>query len=106
QGKHNPAWMAKFLASFAEQGIVAVACRAAGVSRKTLYQRRTTDEQFKAAFDHAELDAADALEAEAVRRATQGTRRVKFDKDGEPLQFEGKTYIEHEYSDHLLLALL
>jgi len=50
-----------------------------------------------------------SLEEEAIRRARDGVRRMKFNpKTGEPYidPETGKPYLEHEYSDNLMLALL
>lgn len=52
--------------------------------------------------------AATNLEDEALRRAKDGLRRLKFGKDGLPLNDPetNKPYTEYEYSDTLLMFLL
>lgn len=89
---------ADFLESFAQTGNVSASCRAAGIHRSTVYQWQEIDDQFAAAFRQAEIEAVDALETEARRRAT-GYDTTIVDKDG----------AEHtvtKYSDVLLIFLL
>src|SRR5262249_34293461 len=86
------------------------------------YQVRKEDEAFALAWDDALEEAADALELEARRRACEGLRKVKF-HNGEPIMVpalgpDGRPlvtadnqpvlvpYVEHEYSDVLLIFLL
>lgn len=105
-----PDWAPRFLAALAETGNVTAAARAAGVNRDTFYQRRDADEDFARAAAQSLETATDALELEARRRAHDGCPRVKFHK-GEPLAVPGPggepvPYVEHEYSDTLLIFLL
>ncbi len=95
-----------FLEALAETGIVSVAAKIAGITRARAYQVRNRDPDFASAWDAAEEEAADRLEAEAWRRAVDGTAeplvsagKVVRDDDGAPLAIR-------RYSDHLLLALL
>jgi hypothetical protein len=62
-----------FLAAFAQQGNVKGACEAAGIARCTHYAWLESDPDYKRAFNDAKEDAADALEAEARRRAFAGS---------------------------------
>ena len=61
-----------FLQALAATGVVAAACRAAGVSSTTVYQRKRSDADFAAMWDNAMEDAADEMEIEARRRAIDG----------------------------------
>lgn len=61
-----------FLADYAEWGNVRHACEAAGIARMTLHQWKEHDEAFLLAYHQAELDADDALRAEARRRGMVG----------------------------------
>ena len=61
-----------FLRALAETGIVTIAAGAAGITRARAYQVRQQDQGFATAWDEAEQRAADALEAEAWRRAVSG----------------------------------
>jgi hypothetical protein len=95
-----------FLATLAETGIVSAAASIAGITRARAYQVRKQDPGFALAWEGAEESAADALEAEAWRRAVDGVPeplvsagRVVRDDDGQPLAIR-------RYSDNLLLALL
>jgi hypothetical protein len=96
----------RFLKALAEAGIVTVAVEFAGTSRTRVYELHKRDTAFAEAWEEAEEQAADALEAEAWRRAVAGVPeplvsagRVMRDDDGQPLAIR-------RYSDTLLLALL
>lgn len=120
--KKRPRWVKAFLAALAESGNVRFACEAADVSRATVYALRSADEAFAAEWAQAQEEAADLLELEARRRAYEGLRRVKFDR-GRPImvpaigadglamrndagEIEMIPYVEHEYSDTLMIFLL
>lgn len=62
-----------FLATYAQVGNIRHACLAVGIARRTHYDWLETDPAYKAAFEQAGEDAADALEAEARRRAFEGS---------------------------------
>lgn len=76
------AWFTPFLEALADTGNVSQACRSAGVSTTTVYALKKKDADFAAAWDQAEEDAADTLEAEARRRAVQGVQ--------EPVVYQGQ----------------
>ncbi len=120
--KKRPRWAKAFLAALAESGNVRLSCEAVGIQRWTAYDLRSSDEAFAADWSSALEESADLLEQEARRRAYEGLRRVKFDrgipimvpvvgpdglvvkdKDGKP---ELVPYVEHEYSDTLMIFLL
>jgi hypothetical protein len=117
-----PDWAPAFLAALAVTGNISDACQAAGVkARSTFYERRDNDNAFAALAAEALETSTDALELEARRRAHDGLRRVKFHQgepimvqalgpDGRPLKARGQPvlvpYVEHEYSDTLLIFLL
>lgn len=120
--KKRPRWAKAFLSAMTESGNVRLACEAAGIQRRTAYDLREADETFLADWEHAQEEAADLLEQEARRRAYEGLRRVKFDR-GKPIMVpaigadglmvkdqsgnpEMVPYVEHEYSDTLLIFLL
>ncbi len=95
-----------FLRALADTGIVTIAAGIAGITRARAYQVRKEDLDFAAAWEDAEGRAADALEAEAWRRAVTGVQepvvssgKVVRDDDGQPIAIR-------RYSDMLLLALL
>lgn len=78
---------------------VTEAAKAAGVARRTAYEWRDADERFRAEWDDAEQEAADALEREAWRRAVEGTDK--------PVTYQGViTATFREYSDRMLELLL
>jgi len=78
----------RFLTALAETGIVSVAAKIAGTSRTRVYELRNRDEAFTAAWEDAEERAADALEADAWRRAVDGVP--------EPLVSAGKVVRDDE----------
>lgn len=67
--KRRRDWRPTFLGTFAGTGIVLVACHAAGISRTQAYRERQRNSSFAQAWDRADEDATEALEAEARRRA-------------------------------------
>ena len=66
-------WRPAFLAALADCGVVRYAAEEAGVSRRTAYRAREADESFRDGWDDALQAGADALEAEARRRALSGS---------------------------------
>ena len=99
-----------------------MACDAVDIERSTAYDLRHSDETFAAEWETALERSGDLLELEARRRAESGVRRLKFHNgalikvqaespDGMPLTNEDGTpfmvpYVEHEYSDTLMIFLL
>lgn len=92
-------WGEAFLTALASAGNVSKAAAHAGVSRQAAYLRRAEDRAFAARWDDAVEQSTDTLEAEAVRRARDGTDRPVY-QSGE--------LVGHvrEYSDTLLIFLL
>ena len=95
-----------FLRALADSGIVSLAAGIAGITRARAYQVRKADLVFAAAWEEAEEQAADRLEAEAWRRAVAGipeplvsAGKIVRDDDGEPIAIR-------RYSDNLMIALL
>lgn len=88
-----------FLEALAHSGNVTEACGQSGLSRATAYRLRRADEAFAAAWSEARETGTDALEDEAVRRATQGVEEQVF-YGGE------RVGTQRKYSDALLQFLL
>jgi hypothetical protein len=65
--------MPAFLLGFRNSGNVRASCQAAGISRKEAYKQRTKSVRFREAWDEALDDAVDVLEAEAWKRARNGS---------------------------------
>jgi len=102
-------WADGYLAALAETCHCGRACEAVGIVYSTVWRRRQSDPEFEAAYQDALKMGAELLEAEAVRRAKEGLRRLKFNPKTGEAYFDpetGKPYVEHEYSDTLMLALL
>jgi Helix-turn-helix domain len=89
----------RFLDAYASTGNLSAAARLAGVNRTTVYQWEEHDETFAAAFREAGIQATEALEREAWRRAKDGIP--------EPVFQHGKLVgTIQRYSDQLLMFLL
>ena len=88
-----------FLAAIAETGNVSLACKKAGVPRRTAYEWKQSDTQFSEAWDEAVEAGTDSLVQEAVRRAHAGV--------DEPVYYQGEICgTVRKYSDTLLIFLL
>jgi hypothetical protein len=88
-----------FLAELALDGNVTRAAKAVGVDRSNAYQRRLRNPEFALRWDDAIESFADAVEAEAYRRAVTGTTKGIWHQGA-------KVGEEQQWSDSLLLALL
>jgi hypothetical protein len=89
-----------FLEAYRETGNIRSACTAAGVGRSTIYKWQEHDGAFHAAFGQAQVEAVEALEAEAYRRGVTGVE--------EPVIAAGRGVVGtvRKYSDTLLIFLL
>lgn len=92
-------WRQAFLAALRLSGNVTLAAQEAQIDRTTAYAARERDEHFAERWAAAIDEAAERLEAEARRRAVDGT--------DEPVFYKGKV-VGHirKYSDSLLSKLL
>lgn len=100
-----------FLSAFAELGAVGLASESAKVSRMNHYSwlraEGSDGDDYRAAFAEARECACDNLEAEALRRAKDGVRRLKFHEGMAVIDPEtGEPYVEHQFSDTLAIFLL
>jgi hypothetical protein len=95
---------AKFLAEFANCGIITVAAKVAGIDRKTVHNWLEKDERFSLAYHQAEKQAEEVLEAAAWKRSVQGVAKQRhvYDRNGKLIDTE----ITTDYSDSLLMFLL
>jgi len=66
-------WRPVFLSTLRSTGNVRLACKTAGISRKTAYQWRNRSRRFRAEWDDAVDEAIDTLEGEARKRALAGS---------------------------------
>lgn len=101
-------WRAGFLASMRETGNASAAARHVGIDRTTAYKAAERDPSFAADWAEAIVEAGEALEMEARRRAMGEYISYKFDKSGNPLihPLTGEPYAERAVSDALLTLLL
>lgn len=89
----------RFLLDFARHGNVSAAAKAAGVARRTVYAWQEHDPAFLLTYRQAELEAVDALELEAHRRAVTGVLEPVY-------QGGAKVGTIRKFSDTLLIFLL
>lgn len=119
--KLKPKQRAMLAALVETGGHVEAAARAAKIGKVTHYAWIKESEEYATAVEEAKELAGDVLEDEARRRALQGVGKLKFhngkpimvplmvgdeqkkDEDGNPIMVP---YVEHEYSDTLLIVLL
>jgi len=88
-----------FLAAYAQTGIISAAAKAADIDRHVPRLWMKNDKEFVRQFKNAREQAADMMEAEALRRATRGVE--------EGVWHAGKRVgVERKYSDTLLIFLL
>jgi hypothetical protein len=92
-------WRPAFLTALAEVGNVKEAAKLAGIHRTTAFRAKNADPQFAKKWAEAEQEAADLLEKEAWRRATEGTDEPVFYKGDQCGSIK-------RYSDNLLMFLL
>ena len=111
-----------FLAAFVTTASVTKAAAAADIERTLHYRWLEEDSEYAAAFAKAKLEAGEALEDEAIRRAHEGflepviyqgqlcydVSQYETDKRGKPtkLKADAKPITTRKYSDALLMKLL
>ena len=76
----RPSRQDAFLEALTQTVNVTLACRRAGLSRRTVYDWRAKDEAFARKWDEALDEGVDLLEAELHRRAFEGVERPVFYK--------------------------
>lgn len=89
----------RFLEALAETGNVTAACKLSAMVRTPTYYWRWEDEEFAAEWDQALHLGIEAIEDEAIRRATTGVKESVFYKGGSCGEVT-------KYSDTLLIFLL
>ena len=95
-----------FLSMLSKTGNTSKACETSGMTRRQVMTLRERDRTFDRAYDDAMNDAADLLEAEAWRRALEGTTQSVL-KAGLPVTDPaGEPVVVRRYSDPLLMMLL
>jgi hypothetical protein len=88
-----------FLSEYSKLGTILKAAKAADVDRKTHYNWLKSDPEYGELFERAKEDYLEKLEAEADRRAVEGTLRPVFHQGEECGQIR-------EFSDTLLIFRL
>jgi hypothetical protein len=97
--KRTPKKDEKFLAHLAVTADVTASAKAAGYSRRSVYEWKETDEVWRDRWEEAWHMGVDALEEEALRRGVEGVL--------EPVWHKGEI-VGHRrnYSDNLLMFML
>jgi hypothetical protein len=89
----------RFLDALEATGNITESARLAKIKRKTVYNWRTADANFRKAWDAAEELGVDSLEDEAVRRGREGTLKPVF-------QGGKEVGLIREFSNTLLIFML
>lgn len=103
---HMEADQAAFLAAFTVHGTITAAATQIGHDRDIHYRWLREDPDYRERFAGAREGFADKLEAEALRRAHDGVDRIRFSAGKVIRREDGTPWIEKEFSDTLLLAML
>jgi mannose/cellobiose epimerase-like protein (N-acyl-D-glucosamine 2-epimerase family) len=99
RSKRTPQKDGKFLATLAKTADVTASAKAAGYSRRSVYEWREYDEKWREDWEDAWHRGVDAMEEEARRRAIDGVNKAVYHK--------GKIVgYEKVYSDNLLMFML
>lgn len=99
RSKRTPKRDGSFLDALRDGLSVTAACVDAGIARRTAYEWREADEEFRQAWDEAVEEGTDRLEDEAKRRARDGVT--------EPIYYKGMKVGEvQRHSDTLMIFLL
>src|SRR3972149_832140 len=93
------AWRQEFLDALSTLAHVERACKVAQIEKRTAYNHRRKDPEFRKAWDKALKDAVPVLENEAMRRAIYGVRKPVY-------QQKELVGFVREYSDTLLIFML
>lgn len=98
--KETPDAKEKFVKALREGATVGEACKESNIGYRTSWDWREKDPEFAAAWAAAVEEGVDLLEAEARRRARDGTVKTIYNKDGQVVAEE------RVYSDPLMTLLL
>lgn len=85
-----------FLAVYSQTGNVSHSADAVGMHRNTHYRWLRTDEDYVAAYEAAQFEVGDTLEAEAIRRAKENsdTLLIFLLKGFKPEKYKERVYSE------------
>ena len=104
-------WWPDFIEALADEGNVSAAAVFAGVSRRTVYDARDRDMDFREAWDDANERYKDRIRSAIHERAIDGTRTIREiwllakDARGRQIPVHVTDEITVKFSDTLLLAL-
>jgi hypothetical protein len=97
---------ARFLKHLAKTANITASAMVACITRRTAYNWKHAEPDFEEAWLDALEQATDTLEAEARRRALEGTPRPLTCKDGLIYDKDGKPVMVLDFSDTLMVTLL
>jgi transposase-like protein len=96
-----------FLEAFAQSGNVVVASRVTGIPRSLVYQWIDKHQDFKAAFDKADKESAEHIEAEVYRRGVEGYLEPVFQKGSRVYEFaydeDGKVLVDAKTNQPIMV---
>jgi hypothetical protein len=95
-----------FLVAFCVHGTLTAAAAQIKQDRRVHYRWLKEDPTYPERFKTAKEAFADKLESEALRRAHDGVDRVRFSAGKILVRPDGTAWVEKEFSDTLLLAML
>ncbi len=99
RSERTPGNASVFLDALARGLSATAAAEAAGIARRTAYEWREADDEFRQLWDDAIESGTDRLEDEAIRRGHDGYDITTMTTDG-----TGQTV--HKYSDTLMILML
>lgn len=97
-----------FLEAFRTAHTVQAACAAAEISKQSHHRWLEEDAEYANLYEAVKADKLETLVKEAKRRATEGDKSYKFNRNGEPLMhpITNEPYYEVQRSDRLLERMI
>jgi hypothetical protein len=92
-------WIPRFLEEYRATANQSAACRNTPVDKKTVEKWAKKNPEFGQAYADAKEAVRDAIRGEMFRRGVKGVKRKKFNPK------TGESFVEREYSDHILIKL-
>ena len=90
-------WRERFLRALARSPSVTIACKAAGIPRRTAYAHKEKDEVFAARWDDALNQSLDVLEHQVYQRALKDDAQLAMFllRAHRPAVYSEKSRVEH-----------
>jgi hypothetical protein len=106
QAEYPPNRVQKFLDTYAQTASISEAAKAAKITLAMHYQHLEADPRYRKAFEAAQQQAVDLLEAEAFRRALAGSDELLMFllRAWRPERYQEHTTVEHSHSGAVTLV--